>query len=60
MARGQILSIIGLYNYDESLFNDMSIPDTIDRDTLVNNILMECGEFELLYPSWDIYRHRAE
>lgn len=56
MARGQILSIIGLYNYDESLFDDMTIPDTIDRDTLVNNILMECAELELLYPSWDMMK----
>lgn len=53
MARGQFLSILGLYNYDDSIFNDMSLPDTIDRDILVKNILFECAELELLYPDWD-------
>lgn len=56
MARGQTLSILGLYNYDDTIFNDMSIPETIDRDILVKNILMECAEFELLYTSWDMMK----
>ena len=47
---GAMLTIIGLYNYDHTLFDDMSIPAAIDRDTLVQNILLECGMFETYIP----------
>lgn len=56
MARGQFLSILGLYNYDNSLFDNISLPSVIDKDTLVNNLLMECAEFELLYTDLDMMK----
>ena len=45
------LSVMGLYNYDDSIFDDMVLPtsDHIDKDTLVQNILVECSELEILY-----------
>ena len=43
------LSILGLYNYDNSLFSDMALPEGVDREILANNILMECAELEALY-----------
>lgn len=45
------LSVMGLYNYDNSIFDDMELPitDHLDRDTLVQNILVECSELEILY-----------
>lgn len=45
------LSVMGLYNYDESIFDDMVLPTTdhLDKDTLVQNILVECSELEILY-----------
>lgn len=44
------MSILGLYNYNKLLFSGFVIPDGLNKDTLVNNLLMECAEFEVLYP----------
>lgn len=45
------LSVMGLYNYDDSIFDDMELPtsDHLDKDTLIQNILVECSELEILY-----------
>ena len=44
------LSIIGAYNYDSTLFDNLRLPDDVDRETVVSNILDYCAELELLYP----------
>ena len=56
MARGEYLSILGLYRFDSTIFDDMQLPSVIDKDTLVNNILLECAELEVLYPDSDIMK----
>ena len=43
------MSIIGLYNYDQNLFDDLSLPDGVDDELIINNILMECAELETVY-----------
>lgn len=45
------LSILGLYNYDPEIFNRLALPDGVDRSLLVNNLVMELGCLEVLYPS---------
>lgn len=50
------LSILGLYQHDNSLFDNMQLPAEFtadDRETLINNLLMECAEFECTYPAFD-------
>lgn len=50
------LSILGLYQHDQSLFDNLQLPaefTTADRETLINNLLMECAEFECTYPAFD-------
>lgn len=47
------LSILGLYKWNPNIFDDMTIPDIVSRETLVNNLLSECAEFEILYPDPD-------
>ena len=56
--RGQ-LSILGLYNADNSIFNDMELPvsDHLNKETLVANILSECAELEILYPDPNILKY---
>ena len=44
------LTLIGLYQWDNSLFNDMILPDGIDKDLLVDSLMLQGGEFEVLYP----------
>ena len=56
MSRGQIISILGLYNYDPTLFDDMYLPPQADRDTLINNLVMDLAEVEVVYPSPDFMK----
>ena len=48
------LSILGLYNYQPAIFNSLTIPTSVDRETLIDNIIMEAAELELLIPNADI------
>lgn len=50
------LTLIGLYNHDSTLFDQMTLPDDIDRDVLINNILFRSGDFEVLYPDPDFLK----
>lgn len=50
MAR-PTLSVYGLYQYDNSLFDDLHIPEGMNKETLVDNILLECAELETIYPA---------
>ena len=50
------ITLIGLENYlnpEHSVFEQLSLPEGINRDVLVNSILMRCQEFELLYSDPD-------
>lgn len=59
------ISLLGLYQYDDTLFNQLVIPTmptpdpdldytyTPDRDTLINLILEKAADFSALYPDWD-------
>lgn len=44
-----LLSIITLYNYDPTIFENLVIPDELDKELLTDNIMLELGELELLY-----------
>lgn len=42
-----------MYKYNEHLFDNLSVPSGIDKDELINNILLLGGEFEVLYADAD-------
>lgn len=44
------VTIIGLTEFtDEEIWNDFTVPNGIERDIVIDTILVECGELELLY-----------
>lgn len=43
------LSIVGMLQWDPDLFQDMPIPETVNRNTLKNNIILECAELQLIW-----------
>lgn len=43
------LSIAGLYKFNDHMFDDMYIPESLDRDTVVASIIMETEGLEALY-----------
>lgn len=51
------MSILGLYNWDNTIFDAMVLPSQIDKDTLVMNILDECAELEILYTNPDFMKN---
>ena len=54
------LTIIGMYNYDNSLFDDLTFPAGIDKDIAVHEILIRSGEFETIYPALDFLKMQIE
>ena len=46
------MTVLGLYNYNDTIFNSMHLPDGVDPDNVVSNLLMELAELEVIYPSW--------
>lgn len=55
------ISILGLYDWDNTIFDTMIMPSfqtedetiTLDRDILKNNILVNLGELETVFPDSD-------
>lgn len=50
------MSILGLYTWDETIFDDMLLPDQLDKDVLVENILNDYAEMEVIYPDSDFMK----
>lgn len=50
------MTLIGLYNYQDDLFDDLILPDEIDKQTFIDNLLLRSGDFQLLYPSGDFMK----
>lgn len=48
MATAKI-TLIGFNNYYENLWDMLLVPSGIDKEELINNILLKGGEFEVLY-----------
>ena len=51
MGRGINLSPLGLYQWDQTIFDLMQIPSALDKPTLIDNLLSETAELEVLYPN---------
>ena len=57
MGRVVNLSPLGLYNWDQTIFDLMQIPEELDKDTLVDNLLAETAELEVLYPNPVVFKN---
>ena len=56
------LSIMGMYEYDNTLFDGLDVPTYTDKNGIVhvvnktdviNSILLNCAELEIIYPKFD-------
>lgn len=43
------MSVLGLYNYDNSIFDLMHLPSGLNKETFIHNLLFELAELEILY-----------
>lgn len=53
---GASLSILGLYEWNEGIFDNLELPEGLDRDVVIPEIVTECADFCLLYPDYDFMR----
>lgn len=61
--RSASLSLVGLYNWNATLFDTMAFPDGFaaeDKQLFVNNVVLECAELEVLYSDWDFLKSAIE
>lgn len=54
--RSDTLSILGLYNYDNTIFDLLTIPEGLDKTILVKSICAELADMELLYPNPEVMK----
>ena len=50
------MTLIGMEKYlnpERSVFDDLTLPEGIDREALIGSIILRCQEFELLYTDPD-------
>jgi len=53
------IPLLSLYTYTDGLiFNDVTVPEGIDKETLIDAILLRCGHFECVYSNAD-FLHAA-
>ena len=50
------ITMIGLYNYNDQLFNDMTLPEGVDKDVFINSFLLKYGEAPVIYTSYDFMK----
>lgn len=50
------LSMLGIYRYDPTIFDQLQLPAEIDPDTFKANLLTETAELEVIYPDSEILK----
>lgn len=54
--RSDTLSILGLYNYDNTIFDLLTLPEGLDKTILIKSICAELSDMELLYPNPEVMK----
>ena len=57
MGRMATLSPLGLFEWDNTVFDFFQLPAGVDRETLLNNLLAETAELEVLYPNPVVFKN---
>lgn len=56
MPNNATMSIYGLWVHDNTIFEDMNLPDDVDASLVEAKILFDCFDLEILYPDWDFMK----
>ena len=57
MGRMTTMSPLGLYRWDDTIFDLMQIPSALDKPTLIDNLLSETAELEVLYSNPVVFKN---
>lgn len=50
------ISVLGMYNFNNALFDKFEVPEQVDKQDVVDTILLECAELPVVYTNWDVLR----
>ena len=53
MSTIQKISLIGFYNYDNTLFDNLTLPEGYDKETFIDSLILEHGEKCVLYSNFE-------
>lgn len=53
------LTVVALYNYDNSIFDTLTVPQGVDKPALIDLILCECADFNTVYPDPVMFKARV-
>lgn len=56
MAWRAKLSLLGLYNWDNTIFDGLKLPTELNKEEFINNLLMEVAELTVLYTDSDFMK----
>lgn len=48
------ISVLGMWQFNNALFDKFAVPDQIDKQEVVDTILLECAELPVVYTNWDV------
>ena len=51
-----MIDLLMMYNYDNTIFDNLQLPSTMNKDDFINNLLFETAELELLYSRPDFLK----
>lgn len=51
-----MIDLLMMYNYDSSIFDNLQLPASMNKDDFINNLLLETAELELLYSKPDFLK----
>ena len=54
------LSILGLYNWDDTIFDGLHLPDGLDHNIVIRNLMLELCELEIIYPDPELMKNAIE
>ena len=52
------MTVEGLYNYKDTLFNEFNVPEGMDKQIAIDTICMRSRELEVLYPNLEFFAMR--
>ena len=50
------ISVRGMYELDSALFDKFQVPEQIDKQDVIDSIILECAELPVVYTNWDVLR----
>ena len=53
-----LMTVEGLYNYNDTLFNEFEVPNGMDKQIAIDTICMRSRELEVLYPNLEFFAKR--